>query len=225
MTCIGQEGVELDHEELGRRDREKVDSKSCEFQFSPQLSLYTDQLSTCLALHRLCPFRCEGHKVLRMGVSPSCLAILAAFTLRNSSWISNSGSPGVIIGDMVVLAKESLESPFCWEVTFVAVSKMPFTNLARTDLCREKSDLTVHQVCGIAAFAQQLWQENLVWVETSGLKSFNRPSLNTQPPRVEASQESRPGWGALWADIGFGKPHTISAQLLHSRCLEIWVVP
>ena len=113
----------------------------------------------------------------------------------------------------------------CWCIVPITVSKVPLTDLARTGLFREKSPLPVYQVCGIAAFPQQLWQENLVWVETSGLKSFNGPSLNTQPPRVKASQESCPGWGALWADIGFGEPHTVTAQLLHSRCLETWVVP
>ena len=131
MTCTGQEAVELGHEELGRPDREKVGLKSCGFEFSPQLSSCTDLLSTFLSLHRLGPFRYEDHKALLMGAYPFCLAIPTAFTLGNSSWMSNSVSPSVVIGHMVVLTEESLESPVCWEITFVAVSKVPFANLER----------------------------------------------------------------------------------------------
>ena len=145
MTSTGQEGVELGHEELGRPDREKVELKSCGFEFSPQLSLCTDRLSTCLSLHRLGPFRYEDRKALQMGACLFCLAILAAFVLGNSSWRFNSVSPGVVIGHMVVLTEEGLESPIHWQITLVAVSKVPFANLARKDLFKEKSHLTVDQ--------------------------------------------------------------------------------
>ena len=57
------------------------------------------------------------------------------------------------------------------------------------------------------------------------MKPFNGPSLDTQPPGVEAGQQGRPGRGAFWADVGFREPDTVSAQLLHPRCLEIRVVP
>ena len=38
-------------------------------------------------------------------------------------------SPGVVIGDMVVLAKEGLEAPIHWQVGLVAVAQVPFPNL------------------------------------------------------------------------------------------------
>ena len=38
-------------------------------------------------------------------------------------------SPGVVIGDMVVLAKEGLEAPIRWEESLVAVAQVPFPNL------------------------------------------------------------------------------------------------
>ena len=46
----------------------------------------------------------------------------------------NSVSPGVVIGDMIVLTEEGLESPFHWEISFVAVSKVPFSNLGALNI-------------------------------------------------------------------------------------------
>ena len=46
-----------------------------------------------------------------------------------------------------------------------------------------------HQMCGIAAFLQQLWKKNPVWVKTGGLKSLDGPSLQSQPPGVDPGHE------------------------------------
>ena len=47
----------------------------------------------------------------------------------------------------------------------------------------------IHQMCRVAAFMQQLRKKNPVWVKSSGLKSLDGPSLQSQPPGVDPGHE------------------------------------
>ena len=44
-------------------------------------------------------------------------------------------------------------------------------------------------MCRVAAFMQQLRKKNPVWVKSSGLKSLDGPSLQSQPPGVDPGHE------------------------------------
>ena len=61
--------------------------------------------------------------------------------------------PGVVVRHVVVLAKEGVKPPVCWEEGLVTVAEVPLA----------------HQGGAVAALPQQLWQEGHAAVEPGGL--------------------------------------------------------